>query len=511
MRRLLVAAALGAAVLASSAAAGEEGCTLPNAGDWRRWRSSHFDLLTDASELKASLLTARLERTHALVVKALVGDDVEIPGRVRVIAFASERDFRRTTRAERAGAYFTAGGRVSTPTVVLYLEGYEANAQTVAHELAHHVSWYLFPRQPSWFSEGLATFVQSVMDPEPENAPALGTHLVRGGREGGAGAVGVASPVLARWLKDAPAVAPEELLAWNGHEHDDTGRHHVWSWLLYHWLWNTRPKAFGDFTARLSAAEEPAAAWRAAFHDLDPARPEAAKRLADELDRYRRAGRYVYYRVEAAADGRAERASLSTAEVHVALLETRFGGSDAAEQRRILGEALREAPGEPDALARLAELDGTSAVAALRARTAAAPRDGRAWLALGRALDRASAAAEKETALRQAAALLPDDAVAQNETAWALLSGGRAREALAFANRAADLAPWEPSVVDTLAVVAGKLGQCPQALQLHRRALALFRAEAQRSSYEDRMRKLERECAAPALPSAAPAPATGKP
>lgn len=32
----------------------------------------------------------------------------------------------------------------------------------VAHELAHAISWYLFPEQQHWFLEGLAAFVASI-------------------------------------------------------------------------------------------------------------------------------------------------------------------------------------------------------------------------------------------------------------------------------------------------------------------------------------------------------------
>ena len=81
--------------------------------------------------------------------------------------------------------------------------------------------------------------------------------------------------------------------------------------------------------------------------------------------------------------------------------------------------------------------------------------------------------AEQEAALRKAAQLNPDNAAAQNSLAWALVKSSRAREALPFANRAADLAPWSAATLDTLANAANQLGKCPIALVLQRRAAAL--------------------------------------
>jgi Tfp pilus assembly protein PilF len=121
----------------------------------------------------------------------------------------------------------------------------------------------------------------------------------------------------------------------------------------------------------------------------------------------------------------------------------------------------------------------------------------------GNALD----AKEREASYRKAIALEPDAAAAQNGLAWWLVENGRAREALPFANRAVDLALWNPAFVDTLAVVASELGQCPQALQLaHRAAEALPPGSQGARAVRRHVDDFERRCGSPLAPLPAAVP-----
>jgi Flp pilus assembly protein TadD len=109
---------------------------------------------------------------------------------------------------------------------------------------------------------------------------------------------------------------------------------------------------------------------------------------------------------------------------------------------------------------------GTSPLEALRQSAAARPGDALVWKMLAAVSD----AAEKETALRKAVQLDPESSRELNDLAWLLTKSGRAKEALAFANRSLDLAPWNALAVDTLAEIASRLGKCPAAIVLIRRA-----------------------------------------
>jgi Flp pilus assembly protein TadD len=496
--------ALAAALLAlppSPSAAAEPStyrCEARGGRAWREYRTRHFVVATDVSAGRAEAVVRDLERLHGLLVQALVGEQAEIPGKVRAVAFDDPADFRRMGR-EPFEAYFKIDG-LSRPTIVFAMDGFQDDSEVVAQVLAYHLSWYLFPRQPHWFTIGLGHFVQTVGRIREESTAKTGTRIVRGGREIGGRWAGLAPGAVVSFLRRAGGGMPEDLLTWSGWGNEDVtkevvDRYYGWSWLLYHWLWNTRPKAFTEFTNRLADAEDPAAAWRACFPDLDPAKPGGTRALSDALEAYQRGGRFAAYQVKAPEDARFTVAPLSSAEVHMLLLDARSRRTDRAAVDAESAEAAREDPTHPGALWNLAR-DGDRR-AAMRKAAAARPDDWRAWYLLSSALDRAEERAEKEAALRKAVALDPDGAVARDELAWLLYASGRPKEALTHANAAVDLAPWYPSAVDTLAAVASALGKCKEATILEHRAIDLV-SERARAEYQKRLADIQARCAAPA-------------
>jgi tetratricopeptide (TPR) repeat protein len=488
----LRAAVVAAAFAPLVAAAEPYRCEARGGPAWREYRTAHFLLATDLSSARAEAVVRDLEQLHALVVQALVGEGVEIPGKVRVVAFADPRDFEKLA-PDDTSAYLKMGSLL-TPIIVFPSDGFQADPVLVAHELAHHVSWYLFPRQPRWFSEGLAGFVETIGRTRTESAPQTGSHIVRSGRATGRWA-GMVRPDVARWFREWGGAMPPDLLTWSGAQAaDDAFRYHAWSWLLYHWMWNTRPKAFTEFTGRLSNAADPDVAWRECFPDLDPSKPEGAKALADALERYVRAGRFASYEVKATSDARFAVAPLAPAEVHMLLQQARIRRQDKADAAAEIDEALREDPLNPIA-AWFASNEPEQLRALLRKTTAARPDDWRAWNLLAGTFDAATDASEKEAALRKALALNPQSASVRNNLAWLLVGAGRAKEALPHANAAADLAPWSPEVIDTLATVAAELGKCAEARVLQRRAVDLLgKGDEARERYEKRLADLEARC-----------------
>jgi Tfp pilus assembly protein PilF len=502
MRSPFLAAAAGALLLAAPAPALPAGirCSARGGDEWSEYRSKHFLLDTDLSVARAAALVAELETMQALELQALAGEQVEIPGRVRVVALSDPAQFRSMAGGYQWGAYYVVSPS-GEPTIVIPAspgQGSRAH-ELVAHELAHHLSWYLFPRQPTWFAEGLAHFVETLGSAPATRSAPLGSHIQRGERAQGR-AIGRAPAWMQEQLTSARPVPPRELLAWQGGESEsDPGRFHLWSWLLFHWLWNARSRDLSAFEQRLSAGEAPAAAWRASFPDLDPEKPEAMARLEDQLDRYRRDGRYVFATVSASADTAHSRAPLGPADVHLLLLDARSAWPQGKEREELvraeLEEALREDPSQPRAIAWRAQLTGESPVPALQKAVAARPGDAGAWFALGAALGEDPAG--REAAYRKAVALNPDHALAHNNLAWALARAGRMKEALPEANRAADLSPWSPAILDTLAYVAAGLGKCPEALVLQRRAVELLPGR-EGPELREHLAAYERRCGAPA-------------
>src|SRR5205807_6773729 len=118
----------------------------------------------------------------------------------------------------------------------------------------------------------------------------------------------------ARW--GATPLPIKEVLDWQGEFHDGDVRYHLWSWLLYHWLWSRRNAQFTRFQQRLAADADPALAWSVAFPEFDPADPQAMKGLEKELRGYR-AGDVPAYRVTAVSDGAFSESPLSSADVHM--------------------------------------------------------------------------------------------------------------------------------------------------------------------------------------------------
>jgi hypothetical protein len=99
---------------------------------------------------------------RAADLKVLAGDQVDFAGHIRVVVPASNSTFVDLVGSKNLGAYYSHGVHHSEP-VILAPSGLSAReTQIVAHELAHAVSYYLFPEQRRWFLEGVAEFFRSL-------------------------------------------------------------------------------------------------------------------------------------------------------------------------------------------------------------------------------------------------------------------------------------------------------------------------------------------------------------
>lgn len=121
--------ALGAALLSLACAHGSRVGQEDRKG-WREYRSTRFIVDTDAREAKAADLIAKLEQFRAMDLQALFGEQVEIPGHLRVLALDGWDDFRAIAGDEPA-AYYTHG-YFHEPTVVLPMVVLDNDPQTVA-------------------------------------------------------------------------------------------------------------------------------------------------------------------------------------------------------------------------------------------------------------------------------------------------------------------------------------------------------------------------------------------
>ena len=491
MRHLGLALVLAACASAPASRPSAPAAAEERASAWREYTSHHFVVMTDALPERAPRMVAQLERLWSLDLAALVGDQVDTAGRVRVIV-PNERGRFRDLVGDGSGGFYSTG-IYGQPFVVVPVDAFDRDLEAVAHEVAHAISFYLFPEQSRWFTEGLAAFVETLAGPSQDGFAALGSHLVRG--RGKAGAVGRVPRRFEGIDVRFASVPAKDLLAWKGVEDPATpGRYHVWGWLLYHWLWNQRSQQFSAYQKKLADGVSPADAWTSSLPDLDPANPAAMEKLDSDLRAYADRGRFTTYNVSADPDVTFREEACSPADLRLWLLQARrhWPETEAAQKSLVqaeVAEALREEPRNP--LARIRAVDGAVTLDLGRSLVHDAPGDWRSWYALGSA---ATDPNEKEKALRKAVELSPDSASAQNQLAWFLATAGRSKEALPFANRAVDLAPWDGNVIDTLAETAARMGKCREALQLEHRAVRMARTAQQTDSLKARVADVEKRC-----------------
>lgn len=459
---------------------------------WRELASDHFVLRTDLAPREAAALVGRFERMRAAVAAALPGAS-PAEGRVEVIAFRTKEEYAPFAPGGAEGYYLRSEG--GPPRIVLSADLGPDQRVLLAHELTHHFLAGAFLRQPRWFAEGLAVYMESLpeaLDP--------GTFVV-----------GTPPPARLAWARRWP-VPTAELLAWDGTAKERPALdYYAASWLLVHWLGHRRPHAFAELQRRLAAGDPPDVAWAAAVPDLNPARAGALDRLDAELAAYVRGdleGQRREVEVPVAV-GYFERA-VPPAEVHAIRLALWGHGpaKGASALRAEVDETLEEDPGHPIALQYRAELTGEDPVRLARTSIEAHPDDPRAWTFLGHALlgDRRRAA-EREEAYRRAAELAPQNPAALHNVAGELLSQGRSGEALPFARRAAQLAPWSPPLLAAHAAALSDLGRCEEAIPVQQRAvdaLPELAAESARRGFSDRLAAYTRQCRN-TRPDAAPA------
>jgi tetratricopeptide (TPR) repeat protein len=378
--------------------------------------------------------------------------------RATVIAFRSTADYEAFAPPGSA-AYYSRGA--ADPKIVMPGKLGMEQRRVLAHEMAHHVSAYVLLRQPRWFSEGLATWAETV------GTTAVGIRMVTGPVPPG------------RRIQTRPQrITVKKLLAWDGSPPPEgLAPYYDAAWLLVHYLVNQYPESLQAYEARLAGAEDPDEAFRAAFPQWDPAIPGRTEILDAELDDWARNGRLDPRPVRVESNPQLTEQPVKPAEVHAIRLLLWSGGTsregDEAARRAELDEALAEDPYHPVLLRMLARQDGKDPLPLARASVKGRPGDPRAWSFLAENLP-ADAIAERETALRRAAELAPSNPLALSALAALLLEAGRSGEALPYARQAVQLGPFSPEVLDTYASVAGDLGNCSQAVLAARRALDVF-------------------------------------
>lgn len=428
-------------------------CPARGGPPWREVSSEHFVLRTDLGRGAAEDMVREFEFVRAALVQGMFRRPISTPIRLEVVAFRSRQDLADYTSDDVAGQFQRdALGRQR----ILVADFGPVQRQLIAHELAHYLSFHVIPRQPRWFSEGVATYYETVAKRGLFQKPEVGT--VPDG--------------LGPWLLHSSPRSARSVLTWT---RDDPGKESLYatSWLLVHFLVNQRGPSFAEFQKRLGRAEDPAAAWNATFPEWSLDAAGGPEKLDAALEAYEKHGSFVYRHLTVEVSPSVAERPMSPGEVHALRLSMPRRWPQPALEAEA-SEALAEDPGHVEALRHLVSLSRIEAIPAARRAVEAHPDAPRAWSFLANALAGSPGAAEREAALRKAVALAPDDLEGLVPLAAYLLEAGRSGEALPTSRRAVEVAPWSPVTLLLHATILADLGRCGDAALASRRAIDLM-------------------------------------
>jgi tetratricopeptide (TPR) repeat protein len=434
--------------------------------DWVEVTTPHFTLRAATSEEAARAAALKLERVRDGLLASTWRSAREPLGRVEVILLPDRGALRQRYQFPPAlqGAAFA--GTAGQLRLVASADQDPETVRVFKHELAHAVSHGFLLREPLWLSEGLACYLETL--------ELTATSVVAGG----ANAERLAdSGRLELPFAQVMATGPE-LYA----QRDELpqivfyGR----AWLLFHLLVNRHRAGLDQYLQRLSRAEEPAAAFAAAFPGLTPAL------LDQEANAYVKGGAFQVVEQPLPAEdarraGAVQLRTLRPAEVLLA--EAQLWQVSAQLRPQYAPEALAAAqaalaadPSDPSALETWAELAQPAAperAAAARKAVLGRPADVRGWLLLAEALGQTTGP-EREKAVEEAVRLAPRDGRAQLALAQLRLLQERIPEALAAAQAANEQKPGRPGPLDALATALAASGQCAAAVLAETRVLEVL-------------------------------------
>ncbi|HEX8703536.1 MAG TPA: DUF1570 domain-containing protein [Myxococcaceae bacterium] len=453
---------------------------------WHELRSAHFVVRTNLDPVPARKVTLDLERYRRALLLAWTRD-FDPPGRLEVIVLRTRGQLAEFDASGYDG--FTAF-TINGPVIVMdgggdVYSGKAAARNIQAHELAHYLSRFMLVRQPRWFAEGLATYLETVSLSKDGTEVVIGTPHSQN----------LAHVRLKRWMK------LEALWRWDEEFHTikDPSSHYASSWLWVYFLMEEHGQRFSDFQVRLALAEDPRKAFEEAF--------AGAGDLEAGLLRFIKQGGFVERTVPMPpVPNELAMREMEGAEVHAVRARLHLMGSgrdweeQAQEARLEVTQGISENPTNVSVALLHADFmtNAQERLALAEALVKARPDSGLAWGLLGRAHGRArSPAAVQEQAYVRAVELLPDDANAHNELAWFYVMTKAPRFGYESARRALQLAPFSPEIVDTYAAVLFGMGRCFRSIHAQRRAIDLLyeqQNEVKRKDFESRLALYERVC-----------------
>ena len=420
-------------------------------------RSEHFRLRSDLPEAEARKAVVELERVRNAFLVSLFSPDLDAGAPLEVVALADIEEMGEFAPPRTLGFF----AQSATGHRMIALSGDDpAGSVVLRHELGHHLLFLAIPRQPRWFAEGVACYLETTRYDRSRGQWVVG-ELDQRRLEFSA-----RNPV-SHWdavLKMGPQyMSGNPGRAWAFETH---------SWLLFHYLANTHPAETEAFLGRLQARMDPVAAFAQSYPGM------SEQRIGEGVHAYLNGGKYLQ-RFFSVAEPEVKIAvrHLSSAETHALrarLLASKMMPGWLRPARKEVALALAADPGEPEALAVDFEITERPLADHIeRARTAVRlhPYDARAALLLA---ERLPSGGERHLAIERALELSQEDPDALRLGAFDSLAGGRFPEGLDRARRAQRLAATDPRALDVLAAALAANGRCAEASQVEQRALEVL-------------------------------------
>jgi tetratricopeptide (TPR) repeat protein len=153
---------LVAMLMATACTGGPPRCPEEGGAVWREVVSEHFRLVTDLEAEVAESELDRFERAYDAMVQAAFPRGAQ--GRMRLVVFREDAELRAFVPNAVAGLFVEGWAMEDDETgTALFAGGLRAQSRAVfQHELAHRLLAAGFPEVPPWFSEGLATYFETM-------------------------------------------------------------------------------------------------------------------------------------------------------------------------------------------------------------------------------------------------------------------------------------------------------------------------------------------------------------
>jgi len=456
---------------------------------WFEVKGAHVTVTSNLSLDAAKRAVVLAETTRSALLAAAWPGATLPQDRLRLVVFFSHQDFQFyfgdfVPHMDGVGGF--------PPTVFLYglpdlwekrsTEELEVTTSVLKRVLMQHLELFFYRRLPRWFWVGLSEFFETL----------------RFSAEGKAASFGGINVVARSLYFSHRTLDVKDALAWGStfNPRDEAtllGLRGL-SWLMVEWMYSTHLPEFVRFQTFLMSGMDPTKAWNLVLPK------EVTANIDRELNFYARYGSLGGSAVPLPAGNFTSDGGrpLTSAEVHAVRAEAALAGERPKEVAAEVSAALADDPGNVTALRlQLPLLKPAERLALARRASVAHPNDDLAWLLLGDALkDTGEAPEERRAAYKKATEISPDHPLAFSALAAMAIEAGKPQEAMTLALTAVQMAPWDPTLLDTLASALAAVGRCSESVSMEARAVdrATESGDASRSVYATRLAEIHKTC-----------------